>query len=528
MNSGQARARLVQAGAALAAAASIAGCGSVYRPVVTPVGTSGPPTQPQSYAVAVSAPSPTTPGIATVVDYAGDSVLAYADIGPGPSEFTLSESGTVGYTLNSDRTLTNFPDSSTLQAKQVTFSTLPVTAQPVNLFSPGGTLWAADLGCSPGCGVDQYGNYVDIFTGSPQAFELTIPVAPTPVTIGGPATGGLYNYVISLNSSTAQANSIPLIPYDVTCNNPSLFPTLLGNGQLGEADAIELATNTIAARIPLGVCPDYAVQTVDNRRFFVLNRGGDATNPGGSITVINSANDTLDSCTPFQNQSGHWVTCHPSIPLPAGPVYAEYNAATQQLVVANYDSNTISVIDVSMDNYGNDANTYANNNCTVGGVSSYANCGAITGGFGTVTTIPVGNNPASVTVLADGSRAYVANQADGTVSIVNLSSYTVEKTLPVIGHPRTVVNTQNSQFGKVYVASPDSPYLTIIRTDLDIVDTTILLQGNIVDVRTSSENGSSGNNNYVSRNPGAGQPCYLPPDLETVSPLTLAACQTLP
>ena len=35
-----------------------------------------------------------------------------------------------------------------------------------------------------------------------------------------------------------------------------------------------------------------------------------------------------------------------------------------------------------------------------------------------VTTIPVGNNPAAITALADGSRAYVANQADGTVSIV--------------------------------------------------------------------------------------------------------------
>ncbi len=33
----------------------------------------------------------------------------------------------------------------------------------------------------------------------------------------------------------------------------------------------------------------------------------------------------------------------------AGPVYAEYNAATSQLVVANYDGGTISVIDVSLE-----------------------------------------------------------------------------------------------------------------------------------------------------------------------------------
>jgi DNA-binding beta-propeller fold protein YncE len=86
----------------------------------------------------------------------------------------------------------------------------------------------------------------------------------------------------------------------------------------------------------------------------------------------------------------------------AGPVYAEYNAATNQLVVANYDGGTISVIDVSLDEYGNDSAT-----------------------FGTTFTIPVGKNPASVTVLNDGSRAYTANQADGTVTVVNLSSHTV-------------------------------------------------------------------------------------------------------
>jgi YVTN family beta-propeller protein len=119
------------------------------------------------------------------------------------------------------------------------------------------------------------------------------------------------------------------------------------------------------------------------------------------------------------------------MPATAGPVYAEYNAAKNLLVVADYTGNTISVIDVSLDEYGNDSST-----------------------FGTTYTIPVGSNPASVTVLFDGSRAYTANQTDQTVTIANLSSYTVEKTLPVTGYPRTVVSTQNSTYGKVYVARP--------------------------------------------------------------------------
>ena len=160
-------------------------------------------------------------------------------------------------------------------------------------------------------------------------------------------------------------------------------------------------------------------------------------------------------------------------------------------MVANYDGGTISVIDVSEDEYGNDSPT-----------------------FGTTFTVPVGNNPASVTVLADGSRAYTANQTTSTVTVVALNSHTVEKTLPITGHPRTVVSTQNSQYGKVYVDSPDSPYLTILRTDLDIVDTTVLVEGNIVDVRVTTQNGSTGNSNTMSRRPGFGQPCFLPPSLE--------------
>jgi YVTN family beta-propeller protein len=196
------------------------------------------------------------------------------------------------------------------------------------------------------------------------------------------------------------------------------------------------------------------------------------------------------------------------MPTTAGPIYAEYNAAKNLLVVADYAGNTITVIDVSLDEYGNDSST-----------------------FGTTFTIPVGNNPASVTVLFDGSRAYTANQTDRTVTIANLSSNTVEKTLPVTGYPRTVVSTQNSTYGKVYVGSPNSNYLTILRTDQDIVDTTVLLQGDIVDVRVTTQDASRGNSNITSRIPGYGQPCNLPPSVMVTTygaGYTLAQCQKQP
>ena len=43
-----------------------------------------------------------------------------------------------------------------------------------------------------------------------------------------------------------------------------------------------------------------------------------------------------------------------------------------------------------------------------------------------------------------------------------------------------------------------------------MIDTTVLVEGYRVDVRTTTQNGSGGNDNYSSRVPGYGQPCNLP------------------
>lgn len=496
LRSGQARARLAQAGMLFWAVAFVAGCGAGYRPVISPINPTGPAPQPPSLVAVVSSTGATSPGVATIIDYSGDTIVAQSPIGPGPIAFSADETGANGYTLNSDGTITNFPVSPVLQQKNVEYTTLPTTAKIVNLFSPSGGLWAADL----------TGNVADVLSGFPATFKLAVPTAPTPVQVVGPVVVKERDYVLAQNFADATGVACNVSPRTVTA--------------LGEADAVEQVNDTVSARIPVGHCPVYGIESADGQRLYVLNRGDD------TITVINSADNTLDACTPFLNQSGQLVNCHPTLPLStsavtatgvtppngtvgmtavAGPVYAEYNLATEQLIVANYDGSSISIIDVSLDEYGNDGPT-----------------------FGTTYTIPVGTNPASVTALADGSRAYTANQTDGTVSIVNLSSHTLEKTVAVNGHPRTVVSTQNSLYGKVYAASPDSPYLTIIRTDQDIIDATVLVQGTIVDVRTSSQNGASGNSQVNSRTPGFGEPCYQPLTTLPAASITAATCSTLP
>ncbi len=522
MKRGRLRTLLAQAGAAVAVSALIAGCGNNYRPVVTPITPSGPAAQPSSYAIVVSTTGATTPGVATIIDYSGDTVMAIAPIGPGPIAFTIDEVGANGYTVNSDGTLTNFPISTTLQAKNVTVSTLPSTSVPVNLMAPSTGLWAADL----------TGNVADVFTGSPQTFKLAVPVATMPVYVtGAPTVTGERDFVLSQNPQALPGFT------STTCNSS---PSTVGeNGVATPVEPSYVADSPIILDPTAGSgtinaqCPVYAIESSDQKRLFVLNRGSD------TVSVINVQDNTLDQCVPFVNQSGQTVNCHPILPLSttavtntgvtppngtagmtavAGPVDAEYNPATSQLVVANYDGGTISIIDVSEDEYGNDSAT-----------------------FGTTYTVAVGNTanplPASVTVLGDGSKAYTANQGDctpdcttsanGTVSVVNLSTHTLEKTLTVVGNPRTVLNTQNSEYDKVYAASPNSPYVTIIETtptEIDVIDTTVLVEGDVVDLRVTTQNGTTGNNNYTSRVPGYGQPCNLPGAAQTAS---LDACRAI-
>ena len=74
----------------------------------------------------------------------------------------------------------------------------------------------------------------------------------------------------------------------------------------------------------------------------------------------------------------------------AGPVYADYYRTGQLLVTANYDGNSITIIDTSLDTFGNDSATFGK----------------------VLATVPVGLHPVELAVLQDGSRVYVANQGD--------------------------------------------------------------------------------------------------------------------
>jgi YVTN family beta-propeller protein len=478
------------------------GCGSQYRPVITPVPPTGPAAQPTAYVLVFSQPGlvapnslpasappcPATayanPGVATIIDFAGDSIMAQAEIGTGPLTFALNATGGEAYSLNCDNTMSTVPVSITLQTKNVGSSTFFSGAAPFNMLASTTTEYI----------VEQGRNAVGAFTGNPPSLAQEVKAAPSLINVTG-APGAQRVFAISQGNSSANGG--------VTwgqCATPSLVTAN------GEADGIEVATNTISSRLTLGVCPVYGITSADGLRTFIMNRGS------GTVSVINNQLNQLDTAPNpnFNNGPNTNLGSNATINLcpgttgtcNAGPVYAQTYTVGNMLVTSNFDNNTVSFIDVSLDIYGNDSATF----------------GKVLG------TAKVGANPASFTILQDGSRVYTANEGDGTVTVVNMSSFTPQATIPVSGtpssantitgtmipQPRTIDSAYNYPTGKVYVTAQNSQFVTVIRTDTDVVSAAIQVQGNVVDLHTTAQYTSSsvtsGNLNVQSHAVGSGIP----------------------
>ena len=87
-------------------------------------------------------------------------------------------------------------------------------------------------------------------------------------------------------------------------------------------------------------------------------------------------------------------------------------------------------------------------------------------------TITVGMEPAEVTFSADGSKAYVANGGDNTVSVINPSSKSIISTIAVGSEP---VGAWVGFDGKMYVDNEDGKSISVIDVAANSVIQTIQL-----------------------------------------------------
>jgi YVTN family beta-propeller protein len=83
--------------------------------------------------------------------------------------------------------------------------------------------------------------------------------------------------------------------------------------------------------------------------------------------------------------------------------------------------------------------------------------------------IPVGKSPFGVAVTPDGSKVYVANEDDNTVSVIDAATNTVVGTIPVGTIPQGVAVTPDGS--KVYVANLIDNTMSVIATATNTVST---------------------------------------------------------
>lgn len=439
------------------------GCGNQYRPVVSAIGPVGPAGQPTKFAVAVSSPSPTSLGLLTIVDFAGDTVLSTPNILSNPSYFALNPNGTQGYTINAEGSLNTFflSNPTALISSNVVQTTLPVNSAPVSITS---------------------------LTPASALSTIFIPeTATNSIAAINAGTAALYDNVGIRGGSNpvyvVGAAGTPRV-YAISQNTPGT------NGQIDSLETVSTTSLSDSAQIPVGIKPVYGVMTGDDRRAFILNQGS------GTVSVINVPSNAPDVSQPF-------ITI-PSIPIAGGgtaapnPVWADLAPISSELVVLNQGDGihpgSLSIISIPL--------------CSPGALASNPNCSPANPvdavGFGQViATATVGINPSMVSVLQDGSAAYVINELDGagncgtgegSVSVVNLKTGQLTATICgvsgsaatatangtsnlIFGHPNSISATTGVPAGKVYITSSDNRYMSIIYTDTNTVQAHIPLQG---------------------------------------------------
>ena len=235
-------------------------------------------------------------------------------------------------------------------------------------------------------------------------FLVASPFTP-PVTIPMPA-GCVPNFVMSRNNGTAYVAckgidqvAVMNVSLDsiVTTVNVGAHPIALDetlNGQTiyslnsgGTITVFAAIDNTVLGTINVGGSPTWSAMSPSGTLY--------VANASGYVSVINTTTNTLTT----------------NIPLPGGasPTFMVFDAGKQRLWVVDNGIDSISVID-------------GNPNNVPPAVSPAT--------FNTVLkTITVGSDPRSVTALASGNKAYVANCGSNTVSVIDATSLALSNTI---------------------------------------------------------------------------------------------------
>lgn len=234
---------------------------------------------------------------------------------------------------------------------------------------------------------------------------------------------------VLLSSVVSLSQNICLKLGNAVAHHPvSLAQTLDGtrlvvvDDQSGEAWILDTTANTVMANLPVGTNPVWVTMSADSKTAYVLNK------TSNDITVISLVDNTITATIPVNG---------------ASPVFSMLDTKLSRLWVVNQGSNSVSVFDVSH---------------------------AVP--VPLRTGITVGPSPNSLTVLASGTAAYIANTGASFISRIDGSSF-VRKDITVNATAGAKVNWVASSVAglRVYATTFDPTDLSngtaIVRTQDD-------------------------------------------------------------
>ena len=302
---------------------------------------------------------------------------------------------------------------------------------------------------------------------------LTVVATPATLYVGSVTNANCC--LDAINTSTnAVVKSIPVTtinePLGVTPDQSRIYVADSTNNLV---DVVDTTTNTLVTTIPVGLGAT-GVAITPNGQFGYVAEFNDS-----NVSVFNVATNTLTATIPVGFPTGG-VTVTPD-----GSLAYATSIVDGTVAVINTSTNSVVTTLTLTPLSGQGAA-----GCLIGpkfnatGTLGYFLQSCQTSGAGSLTvlsipsntvvaTVAVGTFPYDSAITPDGTRLYVVNTNDNTVSVVNTASNTVTSTLTVGTAPQSVIVSLDGT--TAYVASTSSNEIELIQTTTDTVASRISL-----------------------------------------------------
>ncbi|MDW7679060.1 MAG: YncE family protein, partial [bacterium] len=365
-----------------------------------------------------------------VVDLANNTAIEEIVVGDGATGISIDTSGTKAYVCNAfDNTISVLDLTTNTVIKTLDQSDGVELAPSFVNITPDNQAWVTFA----------LSNTIGIFDVNTDELVRTFPVDQGPTGLAF-SPGQQFVYVTNALSNTVLAISTDdyttaaTIPVDQAprgidiCIVPPLpvpcqFTAYVANTNSNTVSVIDLSTNTVEATIAVEDYPFGVAGRFDGRYVYVTN------GKSNSVSVINTATNIIET----------------TIPVGEGPVEMAFSTDGNFLFVTNAFSEDVYVIDtktqtviatIDVDLGGSD--TPSGIDRTPDGEYLYVvNSDTTTSGVivielatnNAIEEITVGNGATGISINPSGTKAYVCNSFDNTISVLDLTTNTVIKTL---------------------------------------------------------------------------------------------------